>query len=440
MTLRTCALAFVPLFAAAAACSSDESGGSSNPSPDAGADVVQDVSGESSVPDASEDATADVGADHEDTGAPDAPVESGGDVVAEAEPDAATTWEGPPWYGCTPDDEPSSATVVTAFDEADQYFNPEDLRAIDAQVDFPAGGAWERIDMIVELGCPADGDCDNWDRFANVMLVEDPGGPNEEVLELERYMTPYNVGMCMRTDVTRFAPRLTGQKTIRSFIDTWVGPNEPVHGHGWRTTVKFVFHPGTPDPSAVPTTMVSLWPFDTAEIGNPDEPFAEAMGERTVQVPAGATRVELRVVATGHGQGNRFNCAEFCPMDHELTVNGQAFKFNPWRDDCAQNPIGSAQAGTWTFNRAGWCPGAYALPTVLDVTSAVVPGEQAVVTYDTYSPIHGTYENTCRPGAGDANNVCQLCAFDDGPGNCDYNGGNHTPPVHKVAVQALVYE
>ncbi len=43
--------------------------------------------------------------------------------------------------------------------------------------------------MIVELSSPADGDCDNWDRFANVMLIENAGETNKEVIELERYMT-----------------------------------------------------------------------------------------------------------------------------------------------------------------------------------------------------------------------------------------------------------
>lgn len=423
----------VACFSLLACSSDDEGGGPLSPGVDAGSDGSADVSTDvPTVPDAAADAVMDAPSEATADGEP-------GDADG-SQPDAAATWEGSPWYGCTPNDEPSSATVVTALDQEDQYFNPEDRRTVEGQVDFPAAGSWERIDMIVELSCPADGDCDNWDRFANVMLVENAGGADEEVFELERYMTPYNIGMCMRTDVTRFAPRLVGQKTIRSFIDTWVGPNEPVHGHGWRTTVKFVFHPGTADPAMELSMMVPLWPFDTAEIGNPDAPFAEAMGAKTVMIPSGATRVELRVVATGHGQGNRFNCAEFCPMVHELSVNGQAFSFNPWRDDCADNPIGPGQAGTWKFNRAGWCPGAYVEPVVLDVTSAVVPGEEATVTYDMYSPTHGGYENTCRPGAGDANNECELCAFTSGPGNCDYNGGNHTMPVHKVAVQALVYE
>jgi Peptide-N-glycosidase F, C terminal len=416
------------------ACSSDESSNApSSPAPEAGVDVIQDVSNDDVAP----DAPLDVAQDQMD-GQPDAGEDTGSDV--DAGPDAAATWEGPPWYGCTANDEPASATVVSAFDLADQYFNPEDLRTIEAQVDFPSAGSWERIDMIVELSCPADGDCDNWDRFANVMLVEDPGGANEEVLELERYMTPYNRGMCMRTDVTRFAPRLNGTKTIRSFIDTWVGPNESVHGHGWRTTVKFVFHPGTPDQNAVPESLIALWPFDSVEIGNPDAPFADTMGSKTVAIPAGTSRAELRVVATGHGQGNRSNCAEFCPMTHELTVNGTAFSFDPWRDDCADNPIGPGQAGTWKYNRAGWCPGAYSLPEVLDITSAVVSGQDATITYDVLTSAQGVYENLCRPGAGDANNHCTHCAFDNDPGNCEYNGGNHTPPVEKIAVQLLLYK
>lgn len=425
-------LAVAGLTALVPACSSE--GSEAGPSPDASADSSLDAALDVPQVDA-----LDAAMDTSDA-VTDAITDTGQDASEEADaaPDAGPTWEGHPWYGCTPNDRPSSATVITAFDQVDHYFNPEDRRTVDAEVSFPQG-EWERIDMIVDLACPADGDCDNWDRFANVMLVEDPGGPNEEVIELERYMTPYNVGMCMRTDVTRLAPRLTGTKTLRSFIDTWVGPNEAVHGHGWRATVQFVFHPGTPEPGVVPGSLVALWPMESIEVGNPDLPVSETAGTRTIAIPAGTTRAELRVVATGHGQGNRFNCAEFCKLVHEFTVGGTPFSFDPWRDDCDENPLGSTQAGTWKYGRAGWCPGAYTLPQVLDITSAVEPGQEVTIAYDSFSPIHGTYDNTCRPDAGDENNKCSFCAFDSTAGNCDYNGGNHTPPHHRLAVQLLLY-
>jgi hypothetical protein len=364
-----------------------------------------------------------------------------------------TEWPGAPWYGCTADDEPAGSTVVTAFELADQYLGAEDRRQIDALVEFPESGQWERIDMRIELGCPADGDCDNWDRFANVMLVEegaaDPdagadggldAGATEELVELERYITPFNVGMCMLTDVTAFAPRLEGSRTLRSFIDTWVGPDGVGNGHGWRVTVKFIFHPGTP-PDGLPAQMLNVIPYASIEVGNPADPIGAQTGETIVAVPAGVTKAELRAIVTGHGQGNADNCAEFCRLSQVVMVNGTAFTFDPWRADCGQNPIGPLQAGSWQFPRSGWCPGAYVLPQVFDVTGAIVKGASNTLEYQVRDASLGTYENTCRPGAGDTDNVCAGCVFTpDTPGNCDYNGGDHTQPIDRVSLQLVLYE
>lgn len=46
---------------------------------------------------------------------------------------------------------------------------------------------------------------------------------------------------------------------------------------------------------------------------------------------------------------------------------------NPWRPDCPQNPV-SPQYGTWEYPRNGWCPGAIAVGSLLDITSGVTSG------------------------------------------------------------------
>lgn len=348
-------------------------------------------------------------------------------------------WPDAPWFLCTGDDKPEGTTVVTAFELADQYFKGENLRTIEAEVDFPETGEWSAIGMIIQLDCPADGDCDNWDRFADISLVEGTGTDDEEVFVLERYITPYNVGMCMVTDVTRFAPRLKGKKTIRSFIDTWVGPEEPVHGHGWRTTIRFVFFPGdTPD--TMPSEISNVWSYLDVEVGNPDNPLTDQLPVRKVTIPAGATKVELRSIVTGHGQGNHLNCAEFCHLKQVVLVDGTAFTYDPWRDDCGENPIGPLQAGTWKFPRAGWCPGAYVLPQVFDVTDALIPGQESTFEYQVWDPGDSQYVNSCRPGAGDHFNQCDGCAFDQNPGNCDYDGGMHTSPRDRITVQMIIWQ
>ena len=47
-----------------------------------------------------------------------------------------------------------------------------------------------------------------------------------------------------------------------------------------------------------------------------------------------------------------------CEIEQVVVVGEEAFAYNPWRGDCAENPLDS-QLGTWTYPRAGWCPGAH---------------------------------------------------------------------------------
>jgi hypothetical protein len=362
--------------------------------------------------------------------------EDASDVVEE--PPYLVEWPEMPWVLCTGDDEPEEATVITAFELEDQYHATESRRTIETEVEFPASGSWQAIGMKIDLGCPADGDCDNWDRFANISLVENAGTADEEEIELERYITPYNVGMCIVTDVTRFAPRLRGLKTIRSFISTWVGPDEPVHGHGWRITLEFIFHPGPPGPG-LPDSVIQLWPHASVVVGDPENTVGAQMGGVRLPIPDDVTRAELRVITTGHGQGNLFNCAEFCNLNQHVVVDGTRHSYDPWRDDCALNPIGPYQAGTWQHPRSGWCPGAYVVPEIFDITDSITPGSESTFVYEILTSADETYENTCRPGAGGTDNLCDGCAFDSSPGNCDYNGGNHTEPNDRVTVQLMLY-
>jgi hypothetical protein len=63
-----------------------------------------------------------------------------------------------------------------------------------------------------------------------------------------------------------------------------------------------------------------------------------------------------------------------------------------------------------------------------------------VVRYDAQTPDQGPYENTCRPQE-DPNAVCEGCVFHPNePGNCKYNGGDHTPPMERVSAHLLLFE
>jgi hypothetical protein len=375
---------------------------------------------------------------------------SGGDNVPTADaagpaidaasptPDAAPLVEpAGPWYPCSAADE-AGATVVTAHNQVPQFWNgwePEkNQRNVDADAVFPAGGPWERVFLQVKLECPADGQCDFWDRGADIALIETDGQP----IELARYMTPYRVGMCFMADVTDFQERLVGTKKVRGFIDTWVGPASASGGHGWRITTKFIFRAGTP---AATRELIPLWNNQAedrlVDLANPEKPLATEMPARTVTIPAGAKKVQLRYLVTGHGQGNQYNCAEFCDLSHTTSFGDQDAALVPWRDDCSMNPVNN-QAGTWTYPRAGWCPGAFVPPSYVDITAKVTPGQPYTFSYNILDTSGNEFINTCRPGAGGPTNTCEGCVFNGNPGNCDFNNNEHTGPAARISVQLVV--
>ncbi len=99
---------------------------------------------------------------------------------------------------------------------------------------------------------------------------------------------------------------------------------------------------------------------------------------------------------------------------------------NLWRTDCSVNPC-SPQGGTWTYSRAGWCPGASVIPWDNDVTSLITPGGFAVVDYNIQP-----YENFCRPT--NPNCVSGVTCPD-----CNYNYNGHTEPAWNVEGQLIFY-
>jgi hypothetical protein len=343
---------------------------------------------------------------------------------------------GPPWYECNASPAPEGSTTVTVFDRAAQYFSQQDdKRTIAAAANLPASGPWKEIRFRLLLECPADGKCDWWDRLASVSLLENPGATDERALELERYVTPYRVGFCFETDVTAFASVLSGERTFRSFIDTWVGPSS-TNGHGWRVTVKLIFVPGTP--AANPPKVINLMPPLGVVVGDPQRPVKDQAKIGPVKIETTLSTAMLRMIATGHGQGNLDNCAEFCGLDESMEINGSASSRSVWRSDCAENPLGSRQKGTWQYDRDGWCPGAYVIPVLTDVTGELTAGADNTFIPDVLSG-GATYVNTCRPGAGGAENICDGCVFSGSKGNCDYNGGDHTEPYMQTSYQLFLY-
>ncbi len=291
-----------------------------------------------------------------------------------------------PWFACPEADSlPEEVQVATVFDAEDAFFgnladDPDgtpNRRDIDAVANLPTAD-WKQVGLWFELECPESGLCDHWDRAGSLQIALDPDADEPEWVELSRYVTPYRRGMCQFIDVTPMANLLQGRVRFRNWIDTWVGPGH-AQGEGWRVTAKLAYWPGPPAGARVS----NVWGRRSITVG---EVEADANVDYQItplqfSIAGNATRVEAHLITTGHSFGNSGNCAEFCSMTHRITLDGQDFDTNPWRDDCDQNPV-SPQSGTWEYPRNGWCPGATSVGHVVDITDAVTPGEPQELDFD----------------------------------------------------------
>lgn len=218
-----------------------------------------------------------------------------------------------PWYECPSAPMAENTLQVVAFDKVVQQFGEENTRNVDSEVTFPEGN-WAQVGMWVELECPPGGLCDHWDRSGSIQMLLDPSEEAglDKYVELARHITPYKIGMCQYIDITNLAPMLTGTRTLRSWIDTWVGPGHS-NGEGWQVTVKFVFYPGEED---LPSEVINIWGRRSITVGIPEG--EQSVAEQTVPVefelPEGFTKVIAHLTTTGHSFGNTYNCAEFCEM------------------------------------------------------------------------------------------------------------------------------
>jgi hypothetical protein len=322
------------------------------------------------------------------------------------------------------DPAPGKDAMVTAFDKTPVYFTGADnKRIVDATASFPATGAYAKIILHLSLDCPSGG-CDPWDRLATLGVVTQKGtnGAEDTVIEIERFITPYHVGATWDIDVTDLRPLLTGDLTLRGFIDTWVGPGSQ-YGDGWLLSASFEMTGGIP--AALPVAVIPVWTMRSAVYGDPAKPIATSVPPQTLTLPAGASSFALRSFVTGHGQGNLKNCAEFCSKSHTLTVGTTAHEAKVWRTDCAKTAAPNQQ-GTFQYSRAGWCPGADVKPWTFDITSDVAGG-MASIAYDVEA-----YVNTCRPDA----MPCAGCTLG---ATCDYDGGNHTEPSYSISTLLIAY-
>ena len=132
--------------------------------------------------------------------------------------------------------------------------------------------------------------------------------------ELGRYITPYGIGLDLGEDgwtwvfdVSDYAPVLKGDKRLTA--------------GNWQELLdlKFVFYEGTPPRDIVAIQNVyngGGYNYNNSDLINGN------LEEKSIDLPAGTEMAKLKIRTTGHGFGGTLNCAEFCPRNNNIFVNG----------------------------------------------------------------------------------------------------------------------
>ena len=303
-------------------------------------------------------------------------------------------------------------TTIVAFDAVHQSFGSlGNNRSIIDTIQFPESNSnYSEIFMNVILECPGGG-CDPWDRKARISI--DHLG---DWYEIGRYVTPYGVECGWSFDVTDYRSLLKSEVTLHSYIDTWVQP-------GWLVTITFDLISGVPEN---PFTVVrNIWNYDYVVYGDTTNPVQ--ISPVTEYIPIDADDAYLRMITTGHGQGNTDNAAEFSLKLHDILLNGdQAYVHNFWRADCEDNQC-SPQNGSWQYDRAGFCPGDKVTPQDFDLLGHVLVGDTLKFDY-----VLEDYFNQCSPNNPSCTNgvTCSLC---------DYNNSGHTEPYYFIGSHMIIH-
>jgi hypothetical protein len=328
---------------------------------------------------------------------------------------------------------PGDTTWVQAnnrrFDRGNGY------GSYDTAVVFPSGStSYRKIYMIFTLGkyaCPGynpsnpgegtgqTGWCGDWDYDVHNIVMTPT-----DTFELGRLITPYANSNWPRTpltfkhryiyDVTDYYPVLRNAAFMRVFYSGYSA--------GFTGDIKFAFIEGTPERNVLGVSRIWSGGFDYGRGTN----INDRLGTMSKTAPAGTASADLKVIITGHGGNGEPNaCAEFCPNTYNLTLNGASLATqNFWRGDCGANNL-YPQSGTWTHNRANWCPGdlvpefRYKLNTVNSTNPAYTLG----MNFPTYTSNEASYKiDAAVVYYGDYNKVVDAAIEDIiAPSNAEYH-------------------
>lgn len=241
--------------------------------------------------------------------------------------------------------------------------------------------AFDTLEVDVAVDCPHQNPfaCSEWDRIARIEWCADP--ECAERYEMVRWITPYWRRGLRRwiMDATPFIAWVAsgGEQTFR----VEMGPDWERHTSRDASISLRLRNQGTP---TRPAGVVRA--FTGGDFGaeyNHRQPF-------TFMLPAGATRLELVLILSGHGQTAGDNCAEWCDHQHHFTINGagvapvesqQPIGLLRTCAERAMDGVPPGQWGNWAPGRAYWCPGLPVETMRIDVTEYARPGAENELAY-----------------------------------------------------------
>ena len=247
--------------------------------------------------------------------------------------------------------------------------------------DAAAMAAFDTLEIDIEITCDDRNPfaCSEWDRIADVQLCMNEDCSQRR--EIARWITPYwRVGrQRWAIDASPFLALLREGGTRSFFVE--LGP-EWERATEWVARVELRFSTRGGEPLASGAELAfGGGAFDATY--NMREPYR-------FTPPAGATRVELVTILSGHGQTDGDNCAEWCDHRHTFSVNGTALPAIMHEGSRIGAPRGCAvrasegvvpgQWGNWAQSRAYWCPGLPVEARRTDITSMVRLGEENELT------------------------------------------------------------
>ena len=236
---------------------------------------------------------------------------------------------------------------------------------IDFEIDF--NGLSENGELYIRLEqiCDTPKKCE-WDRLERLFLCDETGEKCET--EIGRWITTYGRSGKWLTDITPLKPMFekNGKYKFRFAVD----------GDYYVNTLEFIF---VHKDENAKNTLEPL--FNQRE--QFDENYNSHFEPVKREISGDIKKAKIFAYITGHGQSSeQANCAEFCQFESVFTVNGTDFvvdfKNAGTPDGCfedVKNGVVPNQYGTWPYGRAGWCPGKDVKLIEIDITDALVSGE-----------------------------------------------------------------